>query len=519
MSYSAYPTESIQVAKLVVQATGTYNQQFRRPYQSIFDRDVVNSVANKLEQHRKLVASDFIAGSDGQSFIQQTAAPESRIEIANGFSTPRLRFMLQLVARDRMGTETSYFFTGYTEYGDLSLQSHMIDPQMRFFINSRTETRQMRRTTAIGTYVQNQVMNSDNVLIQRNYTANEGLFGSDKIYAMTPDKIFANLENEGLRMGANPGDMFFDTRLNLSGKPEFAKRRNSIAPAYAADLLNTYAQVSASEAGQDVNSTLITCQNHIRAEETSVDPFFQFLMRRRQSEYGSFTVAYDNSFSLGDLDALDPNTRNVLQVIPFVEGQHAAGLTAAWDASDRVTLMASTLAQALPGYMTQYFFGFVHLVSTNHTIGAQIQTNVVDVNGFNASHDMRGEVQAFIHQIENELLRPLTFNNQLSFSLEMRVDTMGETWIQIQLDVEPAVMYVAPTFCDALAMPVVTLDQNKLQGITDDVSKFTEVFHERNLVAGHSSIMQNTDGGYAQAAAAPMTTPGGDWSLSGNTRI
>jgi hypothetical protein len=84
------------------------------------------------------------------------------------------------------------------------------------------------------------------------------------------------------------------------------------------------------------------------------------------------------------------------------------------------------------------------------------------------SMDLTLPIQKFIFRLENEMLRSLSYSNSISYMLEVKCDTLGETWINISVNGEPTVLYVTPSFCDALMTPVTTYNNALLNSVASD---------------------------------------------------
>lgn len=457
-----YSTKKMNVVKLIVQKTGTYNDQFRRPFVTNMSNDTGNRILSAIE-NKQSVGAGMIANVAG-TFLMPTATPEQQVGIPNGFNTPRLRFLLELMVMDNMGTSSSHYITGYTEYSDVSM-NNLIDPKMSFFINNISETRNTSRITPIGTQSYQSVINSSHVLVNNQY---QGIHDTNKTFSLRPENILTEVGVKDIR-DAGLGNIF-DARAAVISTPTLSNRRNNIAPAYVAGILDGYLQNSRSGEYDSHVKILENTAHSVEESDFLTNPFIKFISGRHSTKYLGAATA--NGFTLEDLFVLDPNTPNVMKVADFgAQNFHQTGATAGWGGSDGTTLFAATLSQSLPAYMTQFCFNVVHFTSTNHTINGEIVTTINAVKGFNNALDNSREIAAFVYRINSELLRGLSYNNQMPFQLQVNCDLIGETWIEISLNSEPMIAFVMPSFCDALTTPILTNDQNKLYGIANDFDK------------------------------------------------
>jgi hypothetical protein len=151
---------------------------------------------------------------------------------------------------------------------------------------------------------------------------------------------------------------------------------------------------------------------------------------------------------------------------------HQTGQTADWGASDLNTSVATILSNAVPGMLMELALTKVILMATNRTIGCVIKTTIIDVEGF-SNGDNSNAIAIFITRLENEVLRDISYNGSMDFAVEMHIDLLGETWIKLSLNGQPAIDYVTPSFCDALLTPVITSDDTRAMTLASDFDTLT----------------------------------------------
>lgn len=454
-----YGTKTMGVVRLIIQQTGTYNAQYRRPYTTQLTQQTADLILDTVSQKNTITAATVAQAASG--FITPMATAEQEVGILNGWQTPRLRFLLEVRSEDHMGVALTEYITGYTEYSDLSM-SNLIDPKMTFFINNISMTRNVTHRTPLGTQTYQNVLDNSHILVNDQFT---NMFDTNKMYSLKPENILSDMETSGI---LDDDLSYYDTTTTLTkAVPTKANRKNNIAPVYVASMLDAYLQTSRSE-DYATHSALIEGATRAVESSTYVDDPFLTWMQARKAQRG-FGIATGNMFTLEDLCALDPNTTNVMRLANRVESTaHQVGQTSGWGGSDGFTHFAATLSQALPAYMSQFCFTKVHFTSTNYSINGEIATIIADAKGYNATMDISRDIASFVFRMNNELLSSLSFNNTMPFQLEVRCDLLGETWIDVSLNGEPSVMYVTPSFTDALMTPIVTTNQNIIHGISRD---------------------------------------------------
>jgi len=82
---------------------------------------------------------------------------------------------------------------------------------------------------------------------------------------------------------------------------------------------------------------------------------------------------------------------------------------------------------------------------------------------------MRPYLIEFERRLATDCLNTISMNNQIPFQLSMSSDLAGDSVIDISLQHESVVRFVAPTFTDGLFAPVITRDAAKAGKIANDM--------------------------------------------------
>jgi hypothetical protein len=454
-----YGNKRSGIVRFVIQETGTYEDQFRRPYQTHLDGQTQNELINALDGAKAITPSK-IAGIANQ-FIRPSATPESQIGIVNGWECKRLRFFLEIQTEDFIGNVTSEYVVGYTDHPGISFGGHL-DPNMVFFINAINTTRTTKVVTPLGNQTHHNLIDASHVLVDSSY---QGIMSKqNKTYGLRPEDVFNKMEFTDVMNQMSDTDMMIDTVGTITTNAVKSKRANSIVPVYASSMLDSYLQTRRTESFSDVSQIRTNAAAVVESDSVARDPFMSFMRGRNH-------LGATNTFTMGDLMDYDKNVSYVTTVVPVSNGYnsnlHQRGMTASWGGSDYTTLFATMLSQSVPSYMLQYSINKIHFFSTNMDIGGNITTRVANVKSF-TDGDISQHIQTFIFRLENELLKGLSHNNQTAYQLEMICDLLGETWIKLSINNEPMVDYVCPSFCDSLMVPVVTQNENTVISIASD---------------------------------------------------
>jgi hypothetical protein len=458
--------KKMRIARMLVQTTGTYNQQFARPYQSNLDQQAKNTIMDQIERSKAIIPS-AIAGIANQ-FVAPVAQPESTIDIVGGWAEKRLRFVLQIETTDITGMNvTTEFVTGYTDHPGVSMQSQYLDPNMVFYINGITMTRTTNVSTPLGDQKHHNLADSSHVLINNQYRSFLEIGPSSKqMFGMRPEDVFDQIDQMALSEGLVNEDFSYETRNLITSNAVKSNRVNSVAPVYVAGILDSWLQANRFEREQGASRITETARRQVASEPSIADPFMTFL-RNRNSQVAS------NSFTLNDLMLIDPNA---MQVTKFVSSgeldkahTHSAGQTQHWGGSDYATLIAATVSNSVPSYLIQCGLSNIGFIANNLGFNGVTDIKIVAApKSLSNSMDLTLPIQKFIFRLENEMLRSLSYSNSISYMLEVKCDTLGETWINISVNGEPTVLYVTPSFCDALMTPVTTYNNALLNSVASD---------------------------------------------------
>ena len=477
-------TTNVRVIKLVMVETGTYNEQYCRPYNTSVDGTVMGVITDRINRGAGASFNASALSGIAGTFISPQAAPESSIGIINGWGERRIRFLLEVECTQLGGTKTAYI-QGFTNFMGVTA-SGATAPDMEFYINSITYTRKMYRQTPFGMQIHENVIDNSHLLYNNAWS---NAFQPGQTRLMRPQDIYKTISLSHL-----PGVFdqsisgVFDTTSVLRSEAVKSKRSNGLACNYAAGIIDSYCTASELSAyGQSENKILDQSREQVMEGVAGADPFIMALM--------SVTGGHiNNKFKYSDLMSLDLNTDNVATFNVASPAQqrttHTAGSTSNWHGSNRNTTAASVLSQAVPAIMMDLMIKKIVFKSTNHAFGSQAVTTILAGESF-TNMEMEPIVNLFIKRLELEVIQNLTYGGQDSYYIEMRVDLLGETWISIAMCTEPVTDFVTPSFCDALFAPIITNNAETLSGVSNDFSKLIDGVREvinDNKVGGSISM-------------------------------
>lgn len=483
MSYAT----SIRVVRFVIHETGTYNEQFRRPYISQLTPQGLSQILENATQAPRINAGIF------SGLSSQVVAPapeyESQIVIPNGWSERRFRFMLHLEVQYKTGGVIQEIITGWSETPAESVSIYgTLDPNTIFRVNTTMHIRQQVMHTPLGAQTQSSISDCSHVLSDGNWS---GIHTREKQITMRPSDIFSKIIVSGVEKEL-ASDGSYDASTTLSNMASKSKRTNGIATNYIADIVRSYSDADAQMGiGEDpIGNTdaLSIAQSYVRENSAARDPFLDIIA-------GMKGGPVSDVFTLADLQRVDPNadanTVYIKMGMTEMSSAHMAGQTQHWAGSDIHTHIATILSNSVPSIMMNHLITKIAFVTTNTDFTGRIDTRIADIDGFVSNMDMSQPAQAFLGKLENEILKDLSIN-EIGFGIQMQVDLLGETWIKINVNGEE-IDYVTPSFCDAMFTPVLTTNNLLAANLANDFnSLMTNITDYKN---NHSYSGIQTDVG------------------------
>lgn len=463
-----YGHKSVEIVKIIMQETGTYNTMWRRPFESNLNGNIQKTILENCEKAGR-ITPNLLTGVAGQ-FVMPSATPERPVNIVNGWDTRRFKFFMEVRSTSHMGTVITEFITGYTDQMGASAFGSL-DPNMTFYINTVNMAKNAVRTTPLGTQNIQSIVDCSHLLYQNDY---QGVHGLNNSHKMRPEDVFVTMQNAELESASNTyGGMadFVDTRTHLTKKPIKATRRFNSSPIFVSSVLDSYVQTKRQAIGGQSDLEITdTAAASVASARVNEDPFINILRNRTGLDGSSFTVR--------DLLAIDPTVESRIVITPLNTALRAtlpvAGQTQHWQTADFETQFATALSQAVPGYMLDNCLQSVKFRATNTEMGGGITVFLVDYGSLLQGIDLSPYLAAFSFALEKTVLADLTQNNMIPFTLEMSCNLISDSIINLSINGGPFVPYVVPCFCDNLMSPLVTADKVRLNTLAKDIANVVD---------------------------------------------
>ena len=470
MNYNQFvDNKSLRITGLLLQETGTYNPMYVRPYVTHVTQEAANIISRRVEETGNISPSTF-SGITG-NILAPSSASSGEIPIPNGWSEKRLAFLLTLEATSSISGNRVIYVQGFTDHAGIT-NTGAIDPNMYFFINSITVVSRNTIQTPMGVQNIDRVIESSQVINGKLFT--EYSYNHQGVFGLRPYDIFMAAQTAS---HAQAYSNLNDTRVRLDTSANLSKsfRKNNVPTNYMASLTSSYNNsLGLAEFGA-VGSDIYSQAASMSHDGGVMNNDF---IKSIEMQTGIPNATY---FNIGTLEAIDQSVSHVTNYVRVgntqMVGLHMAGQTEHWSGANRETVAATLLSNAIPALMLEYMINKIVFRSTNHDIGSQMTTLLIDAKSI-TNLDLTKSFAMFKHRLENEILFDLTYGNQVSYMLEMHCDVFGESRISISLDSGPMIQYATPSFCDSLIAPVYTTDKNHLYTMSHDIEQiFNQLGH------------------------------------------
>lgn len=454
----------VQIAKLILQESGTYNPVFSRPYITHVDNNILNSLNNRLEQTQDFSITAPLLSGLTSSMVMPSPTHHGEVYIPNGWSERRIRFVLEVHVQFSVGNTQIYYFQGFTSHLGVTPQGN-IDPNMDFIINSYMQVTRVEMMTPHGMQVRDKITEKAHVINGQLISQGQ----QQDVYGLRAMDIFTGIQSGYIEQELSfqqPGSMCVDTRQTHNNEAFLASKADTLPCQYVSQILdNVVRNQSLTEFGVSNHELYSQCRNSSIQPHVEQNPFIRAVKQIRG--YGTGTT-----FNFADLMKIDSNVRNN-SVFNSLQGTHQmmqmgeAGQMSYWNGSDRSTLIATMLGNAVPALMMDLLITKIAFRSTNQDISGLMNTVLIDAKSL-SSADMRLNYEHFVRRFNQEVMYDLTFGNQDVYQVEMHADLFGDTFISLSLNGGPMIPYNTPSFCDSLLTPVITGNREDFHKISSD---------------------------------------------------
>lgn len=537
MPYTSQPVaaKNITLEGFWLVQTGTYQAQYVRPLNTESPSpDTINYLNDVTRSGAHIDVANV--GEVAGSVVKPSAQVESQINIPNGWTSRRFRFMMKIREEspfDPNGAQIRIFF-GYTDNCDVSY-SQQLDPEMRIYFNAETQITYQPypdpnapggRSYFPRIVGSNQILSpldfSDSPVQMGPGVINDGAWymtRPEDIYHMaSADLVKRSIEASQMYEGGIASNVQYETMLSPTQRQKYSHRYDVSPSRYLTNVLKGYQHAyreaemdpvmgdMSGEFGPDTVQMYGRASRYLSNDDIGSNSFFAILRDR----CGFQELGYVTWRNLcGCFPETEDNT-----VVSMDNGQSVRRVSMAedsdyWRGNDDTNIAVSMLAQVVPAilmdnYMVGISFGVVNSLSPEEPFTIDIHENSVGsiVPGLNLIQP----INEFKRRLVMDVLNPVTYHGGKSIQLSMVCDLRGESIIDISLDGQEFKRFVAPTFSDSLFSPMITAQQDRLDTLSNDLSYIAS----QVIDSGQASQQQGPSPGI-------ITDPhGGGWNSAPN---
>lgn len=464
----------------------TIDNGYRNMYQRAYNVHASNNDILNLENIMQNTPISDGSYSIAKTTVANTLAnvvnletiPHNRtpVFIPNGWSTPRLRFILE-VEDEINGQCKVSIISGYTEYSDLSMSDH-IDPNMKFYINNISVMYKTILADGSIRYMPSQHFNVMADMFGNMQYEELDSYGNKLIRPkdVVEDMLATN------EFGNSYANVINTTGTITSNNVHTSSKVNNNSVGYLTKTIDAYLT---GKRLASVSHSDLDILKEASAQVTEPNIYSIGFIKLLSNLTHSTNVV---SFTLNNLAQLDPTVSNRVTLITHNTGygyRDVNVLSNVTDSEDILnptieTMKVSELVFSVGSIMVENLFdklGFSisnasgQLVVIPTTAASILQTYGVPANIIN------NYINRAMTAISTLLCPKLTDNGATLVELHYSSELSGDTVVSISLNGQMPIVYRYPTFADSLFTPVVTNSATK-----DDVSSTFQLLFDATTV-------------------------------------
>lgn len=481
--------------------SGTYNQEFLRPYVVSADRNDLDEIAETIDSNGGVINSGTISGLAGR--VMQYAnrvSDRDIVDIEGGWGERRFSFIIEVVERQRdeedrdTGREVVTFLSGYTDCLDIAERNNtrrtrsndqeiLLSPETLFYVSN---LRRIERDSRV-------VITNNQILVPSYYKDQRNRRDRTGLYTLRPKDIFNNETIQHNEHGR--GGVVINGTNELNGSlPQASRSTNLNSSTYLASSINALAAAEGqASTRRDRFGNLSTGNNNrgevynraksfIREDSTFEANSFLTLIRQQTSFSNDQTFTWEEMQKLFGYDDLE----NITDIHVFDRIERDTRVAersdhAQWDESENAgtnAVIATVLKQSLPAYAMESLIyacriEAVNALSRTERMEARdgIKVVVSDVV-FAAAFPERTQdqlIRDFEDAIAIDILKDLSLNNEIEFDIVVDLDWRFDSFYSIGVDGDDPISFSAAGFASSLTSPIITSNRDTADLIGKDL--------------------------------------------------
>ena len=480
-----------EIVSLTLQETGTYDDQFSRPYQThAQDERVANMIYDVVDRNNYSPTSGaFNAVAPQILTVNPNVSDNALIRIPNGWSANRCRFFLE-VRETSMGLGNETYFTfvqGFSDYFGINTATSSIDPNIRLFPNTFFRFQEITEQTPNGPRKGYRVVSSGQVL-NGILTINNEL--SNSVNFLRPCDILAGVQVQ-FDQSLVSADVLDLRSMNPSGfNTVYSSFANNSPSEYLSRLLTPLGRSSLTVGYGPAHSTFVDSAVTMAG---SMEPDVQssVFMQTMIARLGPMSSSCFTMTDLAQLDATVGQRTSYRPVSREYQGRlPQRGMMNSWDDASVHTQIAAKIMNTLPGLMWEHFIGMISISMTNRIANGGPVLPMVDNVRLITKAAPRGMFERFIGMLSERMAVDISLNNAIDFDLNINASVLGEVTIMISV-AGVSKTYQAPAFGNGILNPTYANGTDSKTNLVNGIGQVANLIDTivRNNPTGTPGIM------------------------------
>lgn len=469
------PQPQFRVIKSMMVESGTYNQEYNRPYTSTVDSDTLSLYKEQTDYGTNVDVATL--ASIASRIVAPSAVVDAQVNVSNGWENRRIIFMMEIY---EMNTRLTTVIMGYADRVDLS---HLgtIDPNLRMTFNSTVTLNTIEHMTPNGPVIRKRVVENSHLLGVQTMNSLQSMnpnYNQDgpRVYMQRPTDIANNLS-----LGHMNAGIIGDGRTQIvPNKQTRSRRSNNSAPQYLSEVINGISQTANAPEMADPHVTYqdIYAQAGAVLGESMIhsDPTLRYITNNSNLR-NEGSVTWSNMCQI--FPDLDQTTEYYNQSSSVQQlGNHfesTAGSYEYWNMVSWESVLATTIFHTLPSLISQCMLMGISGTMTNDTVTGLPLIGIEDARSFVDGFDRTQAIQQIEHRLITEVMPGLTMGNQRTVFVAFNINLVRDGWVSISIDGNPAIEFSSPCFADGLLLPTLTTNENSLSMLAGNISTLVEV--------------------------------------------
>lgn len=465
---------TIEVEDLILIESGTYGDQFLRPYVTELSGGIVDRISERYHKSKRFTPS-VLAGIASQ-FMVPDYQTQGIIEIPNGWSTRRGRFIMTLSIRLATGSRLRQVVMGFTN--SVGFTTRNVDHDMDFYVNNSFMLVERREQTKDGRYETYWKPQGCVDILSDGDNSGHRRVGPE-LFTMRPEDVYSAID---LDAQLHVVDLLVDTRLQLSKNAVTSSSGNRLSHQFMSKVLDSrHKAIKANDYGRPSIELNATAQGYAAETYASDNVFLAQMANIRGS------TAVTDHFTFRDLIHFDRDVERKTETMLLKENDRAItnfgnediNDLAGQEEEDRV---AALIAIAVPALMVEHGIHNISFDVDNQGPRGEWFFTPKNARSLVKDMDISEFVEDFGDRLIDELLTPITGGNQYDIALKLHCRAFGEVDFSMHWDGLNRGRYVIPVFTNAKASPIVTTNRDQVLKMSKDFNDLFEEFLPANAV-------------------------------------